>query len=322
MTASAKTVVDSPAEVPDILRALGDEHKYQARLLNLLEKHVALLNQGQQPDYQVMAGVMSYMTRYPDRFHHPKEDLLFEKIVQREPSAQAKVDALLEAHREIIAKGGALLAAIEHCRDGGPEADTHKLRKAAHAYIGMLRRHMDIEYLQMFPLAQRVLLAEDWAEVDARMKPILDPVFGEQVAGEFHTVKQAEAAKPDPGSLGRLATTLIEAAALIETLTTLIAGATKARRMVTQHHREAIRFNSKTTLALMSVLSLRERVCLVGHLCERNLQMVGENHQRMVELWSEVWTAARRPYREEGPYAPKLLRCPCGPSKNEATAKP
>ena len=30
---------------PDILHALGDEHKYQARLLNLLEKQVGLLNQ-------------------------------------------------------------------------------------------------------------------------------------------------------------------------------------------------------------------------------------------------------------------------------------
>lgn len=317
MNPRVKAAADAERDMPDILRALGDEHSYQARLLKLLEKHVALLNQRQQPDYAVMAGVMGYMTRYPDRFHHPKEDLLFERIVRRDPEARGKVDALLAAHGEIIAKGSALLAAIESCRDGGPDADADRLRKAAHAYIGILRRHMDIEHLQMFPLAQRVLLAEDWAEIDARMKPVLDPVFGAGAADEFSTIRQAEAAKPDAQPLGRLGTTLVEAAALIETVTTLIAGTTKLRRTLARHQRDVMRFNAESMVALMGVLPLGERLRLVGEVCRRNLQMAGENQARMLEQWSSMWTAAWRPYEDDGPYAPKLLRCPCLPSTRD-----
>ncbi len=175
--------------LPDILQALDEEHHYQQRLLKLLEKQVAHLNQRQQPDYEVMHGVMRYMTNYPDRFHHPKEDLVFGKVVERDPSLKASVDSLLHEHGEIIARGAELLALVDRCRADPDRADTHTLRKSAHAYIGHLRRHMDAETLRFFPLAQRVLRRADWADVDARMKPILDPVFGEEVADGFHALR-------------------------------------------------------------------------------------------------------------------------------------
>ena len=297
---------------PDILHALGDEHKYQARLLNLLEKQVGLLNQKLPADLEVMAGVMRYMTRYPDRFHHPKEDLLFEKIVLRDAEAQPRVDELLQAHETIIGQGAKLLAAIEQCQRVGPGADTHALRKAAHAYIGALRRHMDIEHLHLFPLAQKVLKAQDWADVDARMKPILDPVFGTTVAEEFRPLQEAEAARPDPGAPSQLGVALIEAAALIETVATLIAGAGRMRRQMIDHQREVSRVNRELMRSIIGLVPQQQReggLGGLGELLERNWSLVADNHNRMLDLWSQVWTAAWRPYEEaEGPYAPRLLR--------------
>lgn len=296
-------------EVPDILRALGDEHKYQARLLKLLEKQVGLLNRRQAPDYEAMYGVMRYMTQYPDRFHHPKEDLLFEKIVQRDPSAKARVDELLEAHKDIIAKGARLLKAIERCRQKPDEADTHSLRKTAHAYIGALRRHMDIEYLHMFPRAEKVLRAQDWIEVDRRMKPILDPVFGGEVAAEFKSLHDAESTKAEPAPPGRLGSALIEAAALIETVATLIAGASKMRQDFAQHNKNTLRLNAEIWRELVRLMPIDQRFRTMGELYERNLTTFAEFNNQMVDQWSEVWKTAWRPYEQgDGPYAPKLLR--------------
>ncbi len=297
------------AEVPDIIRALGDEHRYQARLLNLLERQVGLLNQRQTPDYEAMYGVMRYMTQFPDRLHHPKEDLVFEKVVLRDGSAEPKVNELLQAHEEIIAKGQRLLEAIDHGRKGDAQADPNVLRKAAHAYIGSLRRHMDIEHLHMFPLAQQVLTAEDWIEVDARMKPILDPVFEAEPAGDFKALRDAEQAKPEPVPPGRLTAGLIEAAALIETVATLIAGASKMRKDINQHHRDVLRANAEVWRELIRLLPLDERVRLTTGLLERNVAMFAEFNQRVADQWTQVWSAAWRPYEEsDGSYAPKLLR--------------
>lgn len=298
------------AEPPDIIRALSDEHRYQARLLNLLERQVGLLNQRQVPDYDAMYGVMRYMTQFPDRLHHPKEDLVFEKIVQRDPGAEPKVKELLQAHVELIEKGRRLLEAIEHGRKGDAQADPNVLRKAAHAYIGSLRRHMDIEHLHMFPLAQKVLTAADWVEVDARMKPILDPVFEAEPAGDFKALRDAEQARPEPPPPpGRLSAGLIEAAALIEAVATLIAGASKMRKDMNQHHRDTLRANCEMWRELVRLLPLDERMRLTSELFERNVTMFTEFNQRVLDQWSQVWNAAWQPYESaEGPYAPRLLR--------------
>lgn len=299
-----------PAEVPDIIRALGEEHRYQLRLLRMMEKEVAALNLRQQPDYEVMHGVMRYMTQYPDRFHHPKEDLVFAKVVQRDPSAKAEVNALLEAHTTIIAQGSELLELVDRCRADPGKADTHALRKSAHAYIGSLRRHMDIEMLRVFPRAQQVLRPADWAEVDARMKPILDPVFGDTSSASFQTLREKESHRPEAESPGALQVGLIEAAALIETVSTLIAGVTRVNRKVARHHRETLNANAAMMREVMREQSLSDRVRLAGRLMVRNAEMVRDVNRRVVEIWSQTLRAARRPYEEEGPYAAKLLR-PC-----------
>jgi hemerythrin-like domain-containing protein len=309
------------AEVPDIIRALGDEHRYQARLLNLLERQVGLLNQRQTPDYEAMYGVMRYMTQFPDRLHHPKEDLVFEKIVLRDKTAAPKVKHLLQAHKDIVDKGARLLEAIEHCRKGDAQADTHVLRKSAHAYIGALRRHMDIEHLHMFPLAQQVLKAQDWADVDARMKPILDPVFEAEPAGDFKALREAEEAKPEPVQPGRLTAGLIEAAALIEAVATLIAGASNIRKGVSQHHRDALRANRDIWRELVRLLPLDERVRLTTELFERNIEMFTEFNQRIADQWAQVWNAAWKPYEDSGGgYTPKLLRRRRKPAAAKAAA--
>lgn len=296
--------------VPDILRALGDEHKYQVRLLRLLEKQVGLLNQQQQPDYAVMQGVMRYMTQFPDRLHHPKEDLLFEKIVLRDPAAAASVDELLAAHKDIIAKGATLLALIEKSQTHPAEADTFKLRKAAHAYIGALRRHMDAEMLHMFPRAQQVLKPEDWIDVDRRMKPILDPVFEAEGNAEFAALRESEQFRPEPVGPGALGTGLIEAAALIEATAALIAGATKSGQNLAQHQRDAWRINLELMRGLLKLQPLDKRLRAATELCERNLAMAAGINTRMLDLWSDAFKAAWRPYDDDGPFAPKLLRLP------------
>ena len=45
-------------------------------------------------DFPLMRDVMLYMTRYPDQFHHPKEDLLFTALAIRGHPMQGTRDNL------------------------------------------------------------------------------------------------------------------------------------------------------------------------------------------------------------------------------------
>lgn len=296
-------------QMPDIVAALVDEHKYQARLLNVMERQVGLLNQRKLPDYDVMHGVMRYMTQFPDRYHHPKEDLLFDKVVLRDPAAAASVAQLRRAHEEIVAAGAELFDLIERSRQGDGEALRDPLRKSAHRYIGTLRRHMDIESLHMFPQALNTLQPDDWRDVDAAMKPILDPVFGQRVEAGFEKLHDQATAKPQPGNPGRIGVGLIEAAALIEAVAALIGGMTALRKTMTEHNAQALRQNLELTRSLMQIVPLAERGRLLGELYQSNVRMFTDVQTRMNRLWSDTWQAVWRPYDvEPGPYAPKLLR--------------
>lgn len=301
------------AQVPDIVAALIDEHKYQARLLGVMERQVGLLNQRKLPDYEVMHGVMRYMTQFPDRYHHPKEDLLFDKVLERDPGSAAAVAQLRQAHGEITAAGAQLFELIERSRNGAStgeaEALRDPLRKSAHRYIGTLRRHMDIESLHMFPRAMKTLRTDDWRDVDAAMKPILDPVFGQQVEAGFEKLHEQATAKPEIGSPGRIGAGLIEAAAMIEAVAALISGMSALRKTMTEHNAQAVRQNMALTRGLLDSVPLSERGRLLRELFESNVQMFSEIQSRMSQLWSDTWEAIWRPYDvEPGPYAPKLAR--------------
>jgi hemerythrin-like domain-containing protein len=67
-------------------RHLHAEHANFDMLLELLEGQLDLFHDGKSPDYALMLDIMFYMTHYPDAFHHPREDLAFARIGEREPS--------------------------------------------------------------------------------------------------------------------------------------------------------------------------------------------------------------------------------------------
>lgn len=290
------------AEQPAILQALAEEHIYQLRVVRLLERQVAALNQRQTPDYDVMHGVMRYMTNYPDRFHHPKEDLVFRKVMERDPASRPQVRQLLREHESIIARGAELLAAIDRCRAEPGKADTHALRKSAHAYIGALRRHMDVEMLRIFPRAREVLRAGDWAEVDARMKPILDPVFAEKAA-EFRTLRADEQSRTYEGPRRAARPGWTEAAALLESVSALLTGATEAGNSLSRHNARTIKTNAVLFRELLKPQPLGRRMGAAGKACRQNVAMARDIGGSLRAIWTEALHESRRPLREQGTYA-------------------
>ena len=45
-----------------------------------------------------MQDIMRYMAQHSDRFHHPKEDLIFAQLLKRDPGVRADVEDLIEEH--------------------------------------------------------------------------------------------------------------------------------------------------------------------------------------------------------------------------------
>lgn len=173
--------------MPNVLARLRMDHRNFARLLGMLETHLEVALTRGDANFELMQDSMLYMTHYPDRFHHPKEDLIFARLGIRDDSARPHVYVLLEEHRTLAEKGLQFLEILRGIGNRGP-TPREKLAAAGRDYIGGQRLHMAAEEGHLFSLAREHLLEQDWAEIDKRLEHRADPLFGKVVEGKYRAL--------------------------------------------------------------------------------------------------------------------------------------
>jgi hemerythrin-like domain-containing protein len=63
---------------------LRQEHRNIEKLLLVLERELSVFARGERPDYEVVHAVIAYFQAYPGAYHHPPEDMVFEKLKVRD----------------------------------------------------------------------------------------------------------------------------------------------------------------------------------------------------------------------------------------------
>ena len=167
-----------------VIAALNRDHANIVRLLDLIESEILAIAVGKTPDYPLMRDVMRYMEQYSDRFHHPKEDLIFAQLLKHDPDVRADVVNMIEEHVSIRLAGqefARLLRAI-----GVDSVDVReRLGSFGLAYTLALRKHMSTEERKLFPLAVEVLTDMEWQLIDEAVDAIDDPLFDEMTADDY-----------------------------------------------------------------------------------------------------------------------------------------
>ena len=88
------------------------EHVRFSRLLDLLEEQVAEFHEGECPDLDLMRDVVSYLREFGDRFHHPREDAAFARMVMHDQTLRLPINRLLQEHRAIAVAGEELVTRL------------------------------------------------------------------------------------------------------------------------------------------------------------------------------------------------------------------
>ncbi len=167
-----------------VIAALERDHANIAKLLEILESEILAIEVGKTPDYPLMQDIMHYMAQYSDRFHHPKEDLIFAQLLKRDSGVRADVEDLIEEHI-VIGLAGQEFAGLL-CASGVDSIDVReRLGTSGFDYIRALREHMLREERKLFPLAMAVLTEKEWQVIDAAVNAIDDPLFYEMTADDY-----------------------------------------------------------------------------------------------------------------------------------------
>lgn len=173
----------------DVLDAIHEDHTNMAQLLNALERQLHVFDAGDTPDYDIVRGVVAYCLDFPNLYHHPKEDLVFERLQAVDPDAAAKVGDLPGEHGELAARTRRLQEAVAAVLDD-LEVPRGRFDAALREFLDAYRRHMKEEERTFLPAARHALSAEDLATIETRLRRPDDPLFGAPDEDRFAALRQ------------------------------------------------------------------------------------------------------------------------------------
>ena len=172
-----------------VLETLHEEHRNIARVLIAMENQLDRLATASSPDYDLLQSIANYFCDYPDRCHHPKEDIVFRQLQARHPAEAAVVGDLAKEHRDAYARVRRFRDNIQAIfRDEILPRDA--VISSGRSFIDAEREHMKMEEELFFPLAASVLDEEDWRTIEGRLSQRQDPLFGEFVEEEFRILRE------------------------------------------------------------------------------------------------------------------------------------
>ena len=83
---SSKNTVKEVKSRP-LMDTLRSEHRHLGSVMVLFKEQLDAIEQGQLIDTHVIYEIMDYVVRWPNRFHHPREDLIYARVAELDASA-------------------------------------------------------------------------------------------------------------------------------------------------------------------------------------------------------------------------------------------
>jgi Uncharacterized conserved protein len=173
----------------NIIQILLEEHRNIDKLLLVLEHELEVFDRSEEPDYEILQAVIQYFQDYPESCHHPKEDMVFEKLKVRDPAAANRIGDVEAEHQVETKRLRRLVEAVEEIL-AGREFLRQTFHDVVHDFIEHQRQHMDKEERLLFPAAVQGLRPDDWAEIDARLNDRKDPLFNGAIETKFQALQR------------------------------------------------------------------------------------------------------------------------------------
>jgi hemerythrin-like domain-containing protein len=142
-------------------QVLMEEHELILQALGALEKRLNSMQEPAAADRAYFEKGVEFLRGFADKCHHGKEeDLLFKRMGERGfPTQGGPIAVMLSEHQA----GRAFIRGIAEAaaRIGTDPKAGDALRHNGYGYIALLRDHIAKENQVLFPMADRVLSAED-----------------------------------------------------------------------------------------------------------------------------------------------------------------
>ena len=170
------------------IESLRQDHRNMQKLLDVIAVEFDLFKTGGTPDYELLHSALRYCLHYPELYHHPKEDAVYEQMRDRTPQALTGMGNLEKAHEllsDLVRRVMAMVQRIEN----EAEFSRPEVSSLMEEFLDGYRHHIAMEEDVFFPAAEACLTEADWAEVDDKIAHMMDP-FQTATATDYQALRQ------------------------------------------------------------------------------------------------------------------------------------
>ncbi len=186
------------------IELLMSEHRLIERVLGSLETFALEVEGGLQPDRSVLADYGTFFREFADACHHGKEeDMLFARMVERGFSRETgPVAVMLHEHR--VGRGH--VGALREAGSGtGPLSAVQAQLAVEHAnaFVPLLRGHILKEDRVLYPMAVRLLTADELERMAADFEALETRLRGDGSYDKLQGLAERLVVgfRPDPGRM-------------------------------------------------------------------------------------------------------------------------
>jgi len=165
------------------------DHRNMRQLLRILEEEIDAYNARGSGDFDLMKQVLEYTLHYPNLIHHPREEALFRRLLERDPASKAMVGDLTKEHEELARLTHRFAAALHNVAHD-VELPRALFARVADEYLARSREHMDTEEHKFFPRLVAAFRDEDWQDFDDLATRGYDPLFGSSMESHYTRLHQ------------------------------------------------------------------------------------------------------------------------------------
>lgn len=170
---------------------IKSEHRALTAVVHALQRFThAIRDRHAAPDFGLLAAMLYYIEIFPERFHHPKEDLHLFSALRRRTAA---LDEVLNALQGEHVRSGQLVRQLEqafvHYQAGANEGLAHFCANVD-AYAAFTFDHIRMEEDRVLAAAPKYLQHEDWVVINRAFRDNRDPLFGAQPTEAFRRLHQ------------------------------------------------------------------------------------------------------------------------------------
>lgn len=165
-----------------IQHQLHSDHHHMQLLLSCLSQEIDCFDFDSQrsPDMEIIVSALDYFHVYPDKWHHPAEDVIFKRLLDKKLDEKKILEKLLREHEKISLETIKINQLFQTAADDCITS-VSDLVNSAREFISLQRTHLNTEIEFIYPLFNEVFDADEWkiieAEIKAEVKIHDDPLF-------------------------------------------------------------------------------------------------------------------------------------------------